>query len=91
MWLRQELNVTPTVRSISPVKSPGAVLLWSVSPAVASHKDETAVLRHACWQSVNMLFPGSVALKKVKLVAELVHKYFESFKNTLCRVRRKYV
>lgn len=46
MWFRHELNVTLTVHSISPVKSPGAVLLWSVSPAGASHKDETAVLRH---------------------------------------------
>lgn len=42
----------------------------------------------ACCQFANMLFPSSIALRKVKLVAELVHKYFDSFENTVIRVRR---
>lgn len=39
----------------------------------------------ACCHFVDMLVSGSIALKKVKLVAELVYKYFESFENTTWR------
>lgn len=73
---RAECNTESMLNIPSESQSLGAMLVWLVSPSVDSHRVEQLSLDTAYCQFANTLFPASIALKKVKLVAERVHRYF---------------
>lgn len=78
---RAESNSDSILGVPNDTQSLGALLAWPLQLTPMGQ-----LWSHAprC-QFTGMLFPGSLALKKVKVVAELAHKYIESVTNTVNR------